>query len=82
MVKRTSFFHAGWMSSHFKLAEWADWYAKSKEKGLKEFMIQEVLVHRRLHTSNLGIRERRSQKEYLRVIRESLKRRKEQKRSC
>ena len=76
MVKRTSFFHVGWFSSHFKIGEWVEWYAKSKEKGLNEYIIQEVLVHRRLHTSNIGIRERRSQNDYLRIVRETLKRRK------
>jgi len=78
MVKRASFFHVGWFSSHFKLGEFMDWYAKSKENGLKEYIIQEVLVHRRLHTSNLGIRKRQFQNDYLRIIRETLKRRKKQ----
>lgn len=75
LIRRESFFRAGRFATHWHVGEFVDWYAKATERGLKSFMLPEVLMERRLHTDNSVIRERDSQKDYLRIVKASLDRR-------
>ena len=57
------------------VAEIVDWYARATEAGLKGLTLPEIVLERRLHTSNSGLRERDAQIEYLRVVRATMERR-------
>jgi glycosyltransferase involved in cell wall biosynthesis len=77
LIKRDSFFRVGPFATNWRIAEWLDWYSKAVEKGLKSLMLPKVVMKRRLHTTNIGIRERRSQTEYVRILKAALDRRRE-----
>lgn len=53
-----------------------DWFVRARESGCREVVVPQVLVQRRLHGSNLSIRNAPvSRREHLRVVRAALRRR-------
>jgi len=76
LIQRDSFFKVGKFSSQWKIGEFVDWYARALETGLKSLMLPDVVAKRRIHDTNIGIVERKSQKDYLNILRSSLERRK------
>jgi glycosyltransferase involved in cell wall biosynthesis len=77
LIKRESFFLVGPFATHWRVGEFIDWYSKAMEKGLKSFTLPEVVMRRRIHNANMGIRERSSQTDYVRILKAALDRRRE-----
>lgn len=75
LIRRDAFVRVGPFESHWHLGEFMDWYLRAIERGLKGLMLPEVVARRRLHADNLGLRERASQGDYLRILKASLDRR-------
>lgn len=75
LIPHETFDRVGPFATSFRVGEFIDWYAKAKEYGLKERMLPDVLLKRRIHTNNMGIRDRVHQKDYLRILKASLNRR-------
>lgn len=75
LVKRTAFFRVGFFSTNWRVGEFMDWYLKAMELRLKSLMLPAVMLQRRLHCNNTGIRNRDSKADYLRILKASLDRR-------
>lgn len=75
LIKRESFFRAGHFDTNWRVGEFIDWYIKAIEAGLRSFTLPEVVMKRRLHGDNMVIRERKSQTDYVRILKASLDRR-------
>ena len=75
LMKRESFLRVGEFRSDTKVGEFIDWYARASELGLKSRVTPDLVLWRRLHDSNTGIRERASVSDYARVLKASLDRR-------
>jgi glycosyltransferase involved in cell wall biosynthesis len=75
LIRRDAFLRVGRFERHWNVGEFMDWYLKANERGLKGLMLSEVVVRRRLHSQNLGLRERDSRGDYLRILKDSLDRR-------
>jgi glycosyltransferase involved in cell wall biosynthesis len=75
LVRRESFLRAGPFPTEWRVGEFMDWYLRAREKGLREAMVAEVVLKRRLHRDNLGIRERASRSDYARIVKNALDRR-------
>ena len=75
LVRREAFLRVGPIATHWRVGEFIDWYARAKEAGLNSLMLPDVLLKRRVHTENLGIRERASRGDYVRILKASLDRR-------
>jgi glycosyltransferase involved in cell wall biosynthesis len=75
LVKRDSFYRVGPFSTEIKVGIGVDWIARASDLGLKMLDIPEVVLERRLHGDNNGIRERDSRTHYLRVLKASIDRR-------
>jgi glycosyltransferase involved in cell wall biosynthesis len=75
LVKRDSFFRVGGFSTELKVGIGVDWYARSLEAGLKSVVPRVVVLERRLHAENNGIRERAFKPQYLHVLKHALDRR-------
>jgi len=56
------------------VGEFVDWYARAREAGLKSVMLQDVVYRRRLHASNLGVREKDARQDYAHILKASLDR--------
>jgi hypothetical protein len=57
------------------VGEFIDWYARARDLGLEEVVLPRVLLQRRLHEDNLGVRERAARQQYARVIASAVARR-------
>ncbi len=75
LVKRSSFGRVGPLPTHWRLGEFIDWYATAKELGLNCVLVPKVVTLRRLHGSNMGIRERDARADYLKILKGVLDRR-------
>jgi glycosyltransferase involved in cell wall biosynthesis len=75
LVTRDAFFRVGLFSTTLRVGIGVDWYARALEAGLRQAMIPDVVLERRLHTQNNGIRERASRSQYLHVLKASIDRR-------
>jgi glycosyltransferase involved in cell wall biosynthesis len=75
LVKRDAFFRVGLFSTTLRVGIGVDWYARAGEVGLKSVVPPVVVLERRLHAENNGIRERQFKPQYLHVLKEALDRR-------
>jgi glycosyltransferase involved in cell wall biosynthesis len=75
LIKRASFLKAGRFSTQWRVGEFIDWYLLAEEIGLKSFLAPCVVLMRRIHDANMGIRERTSRIDYVKIVKASLDRR-------
>jgi glycosyltransferase involved in cell wall biosynthesis len=75
LIRRTSFERVGRFSTHLRVGDTVDWYARAVDCGLRGLVLPEVVLERRLHTQNNGIREQASRHQYAHVLKASLDRR-------
>jgi glycosyltransferase involved in cell wall biosynthesis len=77
LIRRDSFMRVGPFSETVRVGVTVDWYARAMEAGLTSTVIPDVVLERRLHLNNNGIRERDSRSHYLHVLKASLDRRRQ-----
>jgi glycosyltransferase involved in cell wall biosynthesis len=75
LVRREAFLRVGRFSTDLKVGIGVDWYARANELGLKSAVPPVVVLERRLHADNNGIRERQFKPQYLHVLKAALDRR-------
>jgi glycosyltransferase involved in cell wall biosynthesis len=75
LIRRRSFSLVGTFSKGFQLGDFIEWYLRATELGLKSLMLPEVVMRRRIHADNMGIRQRGQRADYLRILKASLDRR-------
>jgi glycosyltransferase involved in cell wall biosynthesis len=75
LIKRDSFFRVGPFDTRWKLGDFIDWYGRAMDEGLKSIMLSEVVIRRRIHANNTGIRERKLRPEFAKILKASLDRR-------
>jgi len=63
------------MRTDLRFCEFIDWMARAQETGLRMARMPEIVLRRRIHDSNTGIRERGSRREYAVVAKAALDRR-------
>jgi glycosyltransferase involved in cell wall biosynthesis len=78
LIRRESFCRVGPLPTNRRLGEFIDWYARAKELRLNGALVPKVVTLRRLHGANLGIRERDSRGDYLKILKGVLDRRRAQ----
>ena len=81
LIRREAFFRVGSFQTNWKVGEFMDWYLRAKEHGLKSAMQSTLVLKRRLHTANLGVRERESRSDYQKILKTSLDRRRKKNQS-
>lgn len=79
LIKRKSFLKAGLFNEGFRLGEFIDWYMRAVDMGLQSLLSPEVILRRRIHDTNTGIRDRNFRRDYLRVLKVTLDRRRNKK---
>jgi len=75
LVRRSTFARTNSFNLSFSLASDVAWFFKAKHEGIKIGMIEEVLIHRRIHNKNTSNEYSQLQKEILSTIHHSLKER-------
>lgn len=77
LIRREAFHRVGSFSEVLRVGVTVDWYARATEQGLRSLMLPEVVLERRLHSENNGLRERESRSQYLHVLKAALDRRRQ-----
>lgn len=77
MMRREMVDKTGSFNEARRIGEFIEWYSKAKDLGAKSAIIEDVLYRRRIHGSNTGVNERDSRSDYLKVVRDAIKRRRE-----
>ncbi len=75
MAKVESMRRVGPFRPGLPVSEYLDWMMRARDLGLREFMVPETLVMRRIHGENVGIRDRALRVNYVRTLKEALDRR-------
>ena len=76
LVARTSLFaKIGGFDTRIQLNEDVEWFFRAQETGVPMGVVQEVLLHKRVHDSNQGYQARAGRRELLEVVRSSIHRR-------
>jgi glycosyltransferase involved in cell wall biosynthesis len=75
LIRREAFERVGPFSETLRVGVTVDWFARAQEAGLKHVMLPEVVLERRLHLQNNGLRERDSRSQYVHVLKAALDRR-------
>jgi glycosyltransferase involved in cell wall biosynthesis len=75
LVRREAFERVGLFTTAVRVGVTVDWFARAAEAGLRYAVLPEVVLERRLHTQNNGLRERASRSQYIDVIRQAMERR-------
>lgn len=79
LIRRASFFRVGLFATEYRVGDFIDWYIRAQELALTSKMLTDVFLERRIHTDNMGTRERDHRKAYLQILKKSLERRQQQK---
>jgi glycosyltransferase involved in cell wall biosynthesis len=75
LIRRDAFDRVGGFTTDLPVAEFVEWYPRAQEQGLTELMLDDVLLRRRLHHSNLGRNRSGDRREYASAIGAMLRRR-------
>jgi glycosyltransferase involved in cell wall biosynthesis len=75
LLKRETLLQVGYFSSDWHTVDFVDWYIRAKELGLKDLVIPEIYLKRRIHTTNISLEKSGYRNDYARIIKKSLDRR-------
>ncbi|MBU2691294.1 MAG: glycosyltransferase family 2 protein [Candidatus Eisenbacteria bacterium] len=75
LVRRKVIKRVGVFSTAFTAGETIDWIMRINEAGIKTKMINDVVLKRRIHTTNIGIIDPDARSDYLKVAKAALDRR-------
>lgn len=75
LIKREAFLRVGQFETHLQMGEFISWYGRATDLELRAKMLPDLLMWRRLHETNMGIRQRQARSDYVRLIKATLDRR-------
>jgi glycosyltransferase involved in cell wall biosynthesis len=75
LSRREAFFQVGFFETSLKCGEFVSWYLRAIDSGLQIKIFPEVVMQRRLHQMNHGRSENLDRKDYAKVLKASLDRR-------
>jgi glycosyltransferase involved in cell wall biosynthesis len=75
LVRRRAFSTVGCFSQALRIGETVDWVARGDNLGVRSQRLSQLVLRRRLHTTNTGLTQQGSRSDYLAVARAALARR-------
>jgi glycosyltransferase involved in cell wall biosynthesis len=72
MIARETFCQVGPFSTRYMIGEFIEWFSRAEQAGLSSFMLPEILLKRRLHTSNTTRRSPLDRGDYVKILRSRL----------
>lgn len=75
LIRRGAFERVGPFDPQWQVGEFIQWYARAVEVNLRTTMLPDVVLHRRLHDENQGIKQRAESIQYVRILKAALDRR-------
>ena len=77
LIKKETFMEVGLFNEKLELGEFIDWFSRAKDMGLSYHVLDEIVLKRRIHTTNMGISKKQHLKDYTAILRETLVRKRE-----
>jgi len=75
LIRSDAFHRVGGFDESSRLGVFVDWYTRARELGLKERMLTDVLLYRRIHRENTSATDTGARSQYARVLKKALDRR-------
>lgn len=75
LIRRETFDRVGGFDEKFRIGEFVDWYARAKHLGLSSQLVPNVVLRRRLHGNNLSIRAANDRRDFARILKAAMERR-------
>lgn len=75
LVRRADFLRVGLLATTTLFGGVMDWFARAQDAGLSYRVVPGIVLQRRLHPGNTGIRERGRQSDYTHVLKQVIERR-------
>ncbi len=75
LIRKKAFQQVGLFETQWQVGEFISWQTKATDLGLPMVMLPQVVMERRLHSSNMGRMERSATSDYLQIVRTTLERR-------
>ncbi|OGD29173.1 MAG: hypothetical protein A2Y56_04950 [Candidatus Aminicenantes bacterium RBG_13_63_10] len=79
MVRRAVYDRVGPYETHWRLGADLNWLLRVRDAGLETFIVPQVVVRRRLHAENTGLRDREFVRERVLVLKQAMDRRRKAK---
>jgi glycosyltransferase involved in cell wall biosynthesis len=68
LIRRTAFARVGLFDTQWLAAEFIEWYGRAQALGVNSLVLPDLVMRRRIHTTNLGIRAHHlARREYLQL---------------
>jgi ABC-type bacteriocin/lantibiotic exporter with double-glycine peptidase domain len=77
VVRRAAFDKVGPFNPDLRVGEFVDWFARFQEAELSHHIEDATLLRRRIHETNTGVTRRGARSDYVKVVREALRRRRQ-----
>jgi glycosyltransferase involved in cell wall biosynthesis len=77
LIRTAAYRRVGEQDARWTVGEFLDWLLKAKEQGVQMRMLDQLVLRRRIHKDNMGLRESESRKDYARILLASLRRKRE-----
>ena len=75
LARASAFERVGGFREDLRVGEFVDWCARAEELGLRSHMLEETVLRRRIHSTNLGLTRRDAAGDYAVVLKAALDRR-------
>lgn len=75
VIRAESFRRVGPFAPTVDMGDFLDWYMRARDLALREIVLPEIVMRRRIHTTNMGRTDRAKRVEYARILKRSLDRR-------
>ncbi|MBB3206187.1 glycosyltransferase involved in cell wall biosynthesis [Rhodopirellula rubra] len=75
LIPTERFHKVGWFNTELTVGEFIDWFSRSKSLGLRSHRSDAIILERRIHDQNTGVRRRDARSEYLKTLKAHLDRR-------
>ncbi len=77
LLRRATFERVGRFNPAYKIGEFVDWYARAQEFNLREMLLPDVVLWRRLHGDNLSIKSTNARGDFARIMKAAIDRRRQ-----
>ena len=77
LIRTAAYRRVGELNPQWKVGEFLDWLLKARELGIDTRMLDQLVLKRRIHKDNMGLRESDARTDYARILMASLRRRRE-----
>ena len=77
LIRREDFLRVGNFGTTWEIGEFLDWYSRALEIGFRAHVLPEIVLRRRIHATNQGMTKRDCQRDYVRILKAALDRRRQ-----